>query len=83
MMRTFVICFALIAAPAVALDNPNSPRTRRDMRVNPPRPPSGPKWFEIVEPERWPTLSRPIGQPYWGHIGKCGWVGVIEKPPGC
>jgi hypothetical protein len=78
-----VILVSLTTVPAEAQWNPNSPRARRDLQANPPKPPRVIPWFEIVEPERWETMNKPFGQPRWGHIGKCGWVGIAEKPPGC
>jgi hypothetical protein len=53
------------------------------MSANPPPPAPVVQWFELIEPERWGTLSKPTGQPQWGTLGKCGWTGVGTKPPGC
>jgi hypothetical protein len=61
-------------AGAQTMGNPNSPREQRELRVNPPpRAPLPGQLGEIVEPERWGTLSRPVGQPTWGTIGGAGW----------
>ena len=78
-----VILLSLATLPAEAQWNPNSPRARRDLQANPARPAPHIPWYEVIQPERWETLNKPVGQPHWGHIGKCGWVGVMGTPPGC
>ena len=78
-----VILLLLTTLPAAAQWNPNTPRARRDLQASPPRPAPVIQWFEVIAPERWGTVGRQVGQPRWGHIGKCGWVSLAERPPGC
>ena len=79
-----IVISALMSTAAAAQDNPNSPRARRDMIVSPPVKTKTPKWFEVMEPERWPTIGKPMNEPQWGTLGKCGWTGVTNtKPLGC
>jgi hypothetical protein len=72
-----------LAEPALAQDNPNSPRGRRELRVNPPPPAALPGQVgETIEAERWGTLSRPVPQRPWGTMGGTGWPGVASPPQG-
>ena len=41
-------------------------------------------FYDPEFPERWPTIGKPMNEPQWGTLGKCGWTGVTNtKPLGC
>jgi hypothetical protein len=72
MMRIWLIALlcATFGADAVAQDNPNSPRGRREMRVNPPpRVKSLNELGEAAEQSKWGTYSNQVGKPQWGTFG--------------
>jgi hypothetical protein len=75
----------LLAGTAVAQTvwNPNSPRGRRELQVNPPpQQPLPGQLQETIEPERWGRQSGQFLQPAWGTIGGAGWGGVTTLPNG-
>ena len=86
MMRFgLIIAFSALLATAAAAQmtiwNPDTPRARREGVVNPAPPAPIPGQVQVIEPERWGTLSTPMGQTTWGTIGALGWVGVTTPPP--
>lgn len=68
----------LIAGSAVAQTvwNPNSPRGRRELQVNPPPRQAPNDLNKTIEAERWGRKSGAFSQPAWGTIGGGGWTGV-------
>jgi hypothetical protein len=71
-MRIWLIALvcAAFGADAFAQDNPNSPRGRREMRVNPqPHARQSGGLGDAAEPSRWGTYSGQVGKPQWGTFG--------------
>ena len=76
-----ILSVTLADAALAQVDNPNSPRGRRELRVNPPPPAALPGQVgETIEAERWGTQSRPVPQQPWGTMGGTGWPGVTPQP---
>lgn len=73
-----ILC-VLLASEASAQQyvwNPNSPRGQRETRIfGAPSAAAAPA-ATAIEPERWGTLSVPMGQSTWGTIGTAGWSGA-------
>jgi hypothetical protein len=71
-MRIWLITLlcAAFGADAVAQDNPNSPRGRRELWANPAARAKSPGGLgDTIEPSRWGTYSNQVGKPQWGMFG--------------